>query len=413
MLGKTFHDFKIVKKIGEGNMGEVYLATQLSLERLVALKIIEDTSAGVHSRFQREAKSAAAVQHPNIVNIFMVGHQENFSYIAMEYVEGSSLEEMIKNEALQEEMIWRVALQICKGLQAALKAGIIHRDIKPGNILLTTENVAKLADFGLSKKINDQNHLTHNGVILGTPNYMSPEQASGREIDFRSDIYSLGASIYQAITGNLLFTGKSVFDVLFKHKMEPAVHPQEYVSHLKKETSFILAKMLNKNPDDRYQSYGDLTADITALLQEKSLPFADANDAVSVYQYNPNIKKEGGGFTKLVQSIYGFFSSSSKIMSASSSRIKPNQLNSIILVSGLSMERMQKHLQKYNSICLHLVSALPELVRHLKIQSSLVILDSNYLGPSYCKFSQHLKARISSIAHFYTRPFRYSYTKSQ
>lgn len=295
MIGATFDGFKVLKGLGKGNMGEVYLGLQESLERHVALKIIytsEETSSQVLTRFLQEAKLTASIQHPNVVSIYSTARYEKFAYIAMEYVQGETLDFYIEQQRFTEEKAYEILLQLCRGLYAASQQKIIHRDIKPGNILIAqNQGIAKLVDFGLCKKIEDEDwKMTQKGAILGTPGYISPEQASGSTLDFRSDIYSLGATFYHLLTGQPLFLGKSVLDILCKHKYEEPPHPWEHDPQLKLESSYILAKMLYKKPEDRYQSYQEIFQDIEALLHHQPLIYASKKDMHQVYRANDQLK---------------------------------------------------------------------------------------------------------------------------
>jgi serine/threonine protein kinase/formylglycine-generating enzyme required for sulfatase activity len=290
MIGKSFNDYTILEPLGSGGMSKVYLAFQKSLEREVAIKIItfsspQQMSKDIVERFLREAKLAGSLQHPNIVNIYSAGSEENFFYLAMEYVQGNSLAVEIAKNPLPEADVWNIAAQMCLALQVAMQNQIIHRDIKPANILLNDKKVAKLTDFGISKKMNEQSDLTQVGIVLGTPEYMSPEQASCDTLDCRSDIYSLGATLYHAITGHPMFKGEAL-DVMFKHKFEPVRFPDMDIPFLSKESTAILGKMLNKQPKDRYQTHDDLLADIRALLNHKPLVIARGASAFMVYRGN-------------------------------------------------------------------------------------------------------------------------------
>ncbi|MEX2664734.1 serine/threonine-protein kinase [Candidatus Uabimicrobium amorphum] len=307
IVGTTFDDYTVKKLLGKGNMAEVYLAHQNSLQRDVALKILRRTnnleSDDSIGRFLREARLAASIQHPNIVNIYSIGNKEAFCYIAMEYVCGYPLEDIIEKGPLEEEDTWLIALQVADALKCALVKDIIHRDIKPANILMT-ENQAKVTDFGLSKRKNDQ-ELTQAGLILGTPSYMSIEQATGGDVDHRSDIYSLGATLYKTITGRLLFTANSVIDVLYKHRYEKTVDPIEYVPSLSYKSSFIIAKMIQKDPNERYQSYDELLCDVHCLLDEKPLIYANEKCAHNIYFDKPIERKVFSKTSRLTQRIVG------------------------------------------------------------------------------------------------------------
>ncbi|NIP28455.1 MAG: serine/threonine protein kinase, partial [Phycisphaerae bacterium] len=205
MTGKTIAHYKILEKLGEGGMGEVYLAEDTELDRKVALKFLpprftEDPD--VNARFRHEAKAAAALNHPNIVTIHQIGEYESRAFIAMEYVEGHTLTTLAKVSNLRK--ILDYTMQICEGLAAAHKSGIVHRDIKPDNILIDNEGRVKIADFGLAKA-RGRTKLTEEASTLGTLDYMSPEQLSGADVDQRSDIWAVGVVLYEMITGRLPF----------------------------------------------------------------------------------------------------------------------------------------------------------------------------------------------------------------
>ncbi len=276
LSGKTIHDFTLLECLGCGAMGCVYRAIQNSLEREVAIKIILLNSPSTESheskeRLHREAKLSASLVHPNIVAVYAAGRFEEIFYIVMEYVKGESLQKKLTSIGRFPEFVsWEIGLQICKALDAAYSKGIIHRDVKPANILIDEKNVVKLTDFGLSKKNNDT-LLTHPGTILGTPSYMSPEQAAGANVDFRADIYSLGATIYHLITGNYLFSGEDILNIMYKHRYESPVPPSIHIPGLQPETEKILLKMIEKKPEDRYQTYTELQLAIEKLLEKKNI----------------------------------------------------------------------------------------------------------------------------------------------
>ncbi|WP_372370555.1 serine/threonine-protein kinase [Candidatus Uabimicrobium sp. HlEnr_7] len=338
---KIIHNYNIIRLLGRGGMGEVYLAKQNDLERLVALKIIYKTmQIDFIQRFKREAKIAAALQHPHIVNIYNIGEENDFFYIAMEYVEGQDMQQILKDGALPEAEVWReIVLPVCSALLVAANKNIIHRDIKPANLLFNINGHVKLTDFGLSKIIADGNGITSEGTVLGTPEYMSPEQATHNDIDFRSDIYSLGATIYHLLTNRKVFAGKHFVDVLLKHKSEPVIPPQEYATHLKMATSRILGKMLAKLPEDRYQRYEDIIIDVEALLQNKPLIIAKETKILSIYAYNPEKKKTTTERLKT----WLMSSKQSEIDSSTTSRIIKGTITSRII---LSMKEKPKNAKK-------------------------------------------------------------------
>lgn len=264
-------DFRIIKKLGEGGMGEVFLASHPKLEE-IALKIIQETPNNDIRRFLREAKITASLDHPNIVRVYQIGQEENKFYMAMEYLDGMTLDKRIRYSVLTEKLSWEICQQICCGLQFAWEKKIIHRDIKPENIFLT--DTAKIMDFGISKYYDERIQLTQTGAIMGTPLYISPEQSDGQLIDCRSDIYSLGVTIYEAITGIVPFHGNGVIDIIYKHRFATPENPKVYSQDLCDASCQIIAKMLQKDPNDRYQRYEHIVEDIELLKQKKDLKHA-------------------------------------------------------------------------------------------------------------------------------------------
>ena len=281
---KRLGNFQIIEKLGVGGMGVVYKARQLSMDRFVALKVLPRRLARDRSfieRFLREARSAARLNHPNIVQGIDVGEAEGLYYFAMELVVGESLKDRLKRAGrLSQVEALGIAKQVALGLEHANAHHITHRDIKPDNILLTRSGVrqahpalspskggvAKLADLGLAKRKSDVAVTQHGGPI-GTPLYMSPEQARGKDdVDIRSDIYSLGATLYHAVVGSPPFTGPNSTAIITKHLFEKPPSPRAAVPELTEGFSSVLLKMLAKEPRQRYQSPTDLLEDINRLL---------------------------------------------------------------------------------------------------------------------------------------------------
>lgn len=383
MIGKTFQDFTVLRILGKGGMGIVYLALQNSLDREVALKVI-DTSSPLYdpssmNRFLREAKLAASLNHPNIVSIYSAGQEKDFLYIAMEYIKGNSLDERIRKGNLHEVFIWEIAWQICQALQTALQGNIIHRDIKPANILITHSGEAKLADFGLSKRTSDEMNLTSAGVILGTPNYMSPEQIFGDKIDFRSDIYALGATIYHALTKNTLFSGNNVYDIVHKHRYEKAKAIQEYDPTLKEQSNHVLMKMLEKNPNDRYQSYSELMNDIETFFFSSEEPV--------IKDKMVDVSSMGKMKKPFVQSFLPFFAQENKSQT------------DFLLVSSIQTRGIQKESDsmayKQNVIKVLSISELEVYLNQKK--DSTVILDLDSLELQMIEFCNFLKEKFPLV----------------
>ena len=266
--GVTVGGFEIIRMLGEGGMGEVYLAKQLSLNRNVALKILPaqmKMRRGVTERFFKEVQLLARLDHANIVMAFEAGEDSGVFYLAMGYVKGESLDQKLRREGPLEE---DVALQMAGKLAGALDYAwrehkLLHRDIKPANIMLTDSGEIKLMDFGLAKCLAEDVSLTVSGAVIGTPNYMSPEQVEGRsELDCRADIYSLGATVYHMVTGKLPFAGSSIMETLRRQVNEMLPDPRTVNPAVSENCVTLLEIMLSKNRDQRHQDYKALGGDI-------------------------------------------------------------------------------------------------------------------------------------------------------
>jgi len=264
--------FELLEKIGQGGMGAVYRASQVNMGRFVALKLMRPKLARDKrylERFLREARASAKLSHPNIVEGIDAGRDKGYYYFAMEFVDGDSLRRIIDREGpLPEQRCIEIGIQMARALEHAAKFGMVHRDVKPENILVEHDTgVAKLADLGLIKSSAAADmSVTQMGVALGTPNYISPEQAKGEEnIDIRSDIYSLGATLYHAATGTLPFDGKSAPVVLSQHLSAPLDPPQHRNPELSIRFSRVIQKMMAKKPEHRYQTPTELIAEFERI----------------------------------------------------------------------------------------------------------------------------------------------------
>jgi len=262
-------------------MGEVYLAEDSRLDRRVALKILPEEFAADAERmrrFVREAKAASALNHPNIITIYEIGEAEKTHFIATEYIEGETLHKWLRSERLNFKDVLDAGIQTASALQAAHNAGIVHRDIKPENVMIRPDGLVKILDFGIAKLTEKKPELidaeaatavkggTSPGMIIGTANYMSPEQARGREIDMRSDIFSFGVCLYEMLTGRLPFTGENAMDVIgsILHK-EPAPIDETAAPQ---ELRRIVEKCLRKDREERYQTTKDLLVDLKDIKQD-------------------------------------------------------------------------------------------------------------------------------------------------
>jgi len=273
MIGKTISHYTILEKLGEGGMGVVYKAEDTELKRMVALKFLPLNVASddeLRKRFINEAQTASALNHPNICTIHAVEASDDQPFIAMEFVAGRELKEMVegyRDAPMPGADVLDYATQIAEGLQAAHKQGIVHRDIKPANIMVTDDGLVKVMDFGLAKK-KGQPALTKTGSTLGTVAYMSPEQARNEEVDHRSDIFSFGAVLYELCSGRQPFAGDYEAATLYSviHE-EPEALPDSIPSDLQS----VVLKCLEKEADERYQNVEDMLVDLKALhsVQEK------------------------------------------------------------------------------------------------------------------------------------------------
>lgn len=264
LVGTTLHHYRIGEPLGKGAMGAVYRARDLSLDRPVAIKMIRGSFDNPleHERLLQEARAQARLNHPNIVHIHYIGDAsvgESASegiFLAMELVEGRTMGQLLKEgRRLSAEEVRRAMLQVARGLRAAHRAGFIHRDIKPCNLLMDRDGTLKITDFGLARPIHNEGTIGTEGVIVGSPEYMSPEQGAVDAVDHRSDMYSLGATFYHLLVGRPVFEGASVVGIIQQHLDAPVPPlPKELPAPLAK----ILKRLLAKDPADRYASYDEL-----------------------------------------------------------------------------------------------------------------------------------------------------------
>jgi serine/threonine protein kinase len=255
--------YEIVQKLGAGAFGTVYKATDQDLGRPVAIKTIrlEGLAASQASledllaRFKREAQVAARLKHPNIVTIYEIGNAEGLSYISMEFVDGVGLDRVIRTSGkMSVERAASIGAQVADALAYAQKHNVVHRDIKPANIMIEAGDRVKVADFGIAKVTDSVDHLTATGSLLGTPSYMSPEQAQGRKVDGRSDLFSLGCIVYEMVAGQKAFRGDNLTAIMFKIITEEPPSLRELDPTVSDEMIRIIGKALAKAPETRYQS---------------------------------------------------------------------------------------------------------------------------------------------------------------
>lgn len=290
MIGKTISHFKILKKLGAGGMGEVYLAEDTRLDRKVALKFLPlhftaDTES--LARFEREAKATAALNHPNIITVHEIGDHENQTFIAMEYVEGESLRERMAKELSLNEILDLVT-QICAGLGKAHQADVVHRDIKPENIMIDRDGRVRILDFGLAK-LKGVTKLTREASTLGTLNYMSPEQFQALEVDHRTDIWSLGVILYEMITGEMPFTGEYEAAVMYSVLNEDMAAITSSQFDVPDQLQQVVNAALAKNADERYQHVDELLADLKKLFLVDDVSTAKSSSQKSTVTASNNL----------------------------------------------------------------------------------------------------------------------------
>ena len=268
--------YELIEKIGDGGMAIVYKARCRLLNRYVAIKILKPEytkDVKVLDNFRRESQAAASLSHPNIVNIYDVGKEGNIHYIVMELVEGETLADMIDQEApMPYKKVINITRQIAAGLSFAHKNNIIHRDIKPHNILMTKDGVAKIADFGIAKAISESTimkNTTSDDMVMGSVHYFSPEQARGGYVDAKSDIYSLGIVMYEMLTGRVPFDGDSPVAIALMHMNDPMTPPSYYVSGIPPRLENIILKATDKVQVNRFASVDELIRELDNIAPER------------------------------------------------------------------------------------------------------------------------------------------------
>ena len=281
MIGQTISHYKILEKLGEGGMGIVYKAHDSELDRAVAMKFLPQyltSDAAEKERFHHEARAASALNHPNISTIYEIKEFESQIYLAMEYVEGKTLKQLIEADPLPIKKALDTAIQVCDGLGAAHEKGVVHRDIKSDNIMVTPKGQVKIMDFGLAK-VKGATKLTKAGSTLGTAAYMSPEQAQGEEVDQRSDIFSFGVVLYELLTSKLPFRGEHHAALMYSLINEDPVPIARFNEKVTPEIERIVSKALAKDKEDRYQHVDEMLADIRR--ERKHLEYARAGYATT------------------------------------------------------------------------------------------------------------------------------------
>jgi len=284
--------YEVLDRIGAGGMAIVYKAKDLLLNRVVTIKVLREQFVSDEDfirRFRREAQSAASLSHPNIVSVYDVGKEGDTEYIVMEYVEGRNLKELIREYApLSTDQSINLGRQITEAIQNAHEHHIIHRDIKPHNILVTADGHAKVTDFGIARAVSSAT-VTHTGDIIGSVHYLSPEQAKGLLSNEQSDIYSLGIVLYELVTGRVPYDGETPITIALKHLQEQPVLPSVINPRIDKEFEAVIMRAIAKSPEQRYLSAKDLLADLNHIqagrpIARVAIPLADGSEATQTHK---------------------------------------------------------------------------------------------------------------------------------
>src|SRR2546429_5066203 len=292
LIDRVFDKRYVIKrKLGSGGMADVYLAEDQDLGRPAALKLVEDRHSSDEQfveRFRREAQSAAGLNHPNIVSIFDRGRAEGTYYIAMEYLDGRTLKELlVRNGPTPVPIAIDYARQIIGALSFAHRNGIIHRDIKPHNIVVGGDGRLKVTDFGIARSGTSQ--MTEVGSIVGTAQYLSPEQARGAPVDPRSDLYSLGVVLYELLTGTVPFSGDTPVEIAMKHLSTVPEPPSAHRAEIPRDLDYVVMRALAKDPAERYQSAEEMSADLARVQRGSHVSPATEEAATAIISRPPPV----------------------------------------------------------------------------------------------------------------------------
>ena len=299
MKGQKINDrYQIIKSIGEGGMANVYLAYDTILDRDVAVKILRGDLSNDEKfvrRFQREALNASSLSHPNIVEVYDVGEDNGQYFIVMEYIEGKNLKDLLKKRGkLTVTEVVDIMSQISDGLSIAHDSYIIHRDIKPQNIMILENGMVKITDFGIAMAMN-ATQLTQTNSVMGSVHYLPPEQASGKGSTLKSDIYSMGILMYELLTGSLPYRGENAVEIALKHLKEPLPSIREELEDIPQSVENVILKSASKNPKNRYNDAREMYEDLKTVLDESR-----ENEERHEYQY-PELDNDGKKFTKQIE----------------------------------------------------------------------------------------------------------------
>jgi WD40 repeat protein len=374
--------YEILGELGHGGMGTVYQARQLSLKRLVALKVIRSgpyTEPQQLARFRAEAEAAAGLQHPNIVQIYEIGEQDGWPYFSLEYMDGGSLAARLAGKPQPPRAAAQLVETVARAVHFAHERGIIHRDLKPANILLVrretptgmgsavaggielTEWVPKITDFGLAKHREAEEGQTQSGVIMGTPNYMAPEQAEGKakQVGPTADVYALGAILYEMLTGRPPFQGETVWETLEQVRNEEPIAPTRLQPRLPRDLETICLKSMAKNPARRYATAGQLADDLGRFCRREPIQARPVGAAERVWRWCRRYPAQAGLVATATALVLAIVVASSLIALASTARERDRSREA--LVQGLQLIRAQSHTDGWSCEAWELVIAAAKL----------------------------------------------------
>jgi serine/threonine protein kinase len=264
--------YEILDMVGKGGMGEVYRVYDLNVAEVMALKLLLPNIASddnIIKRFTNELKLARKIAHRNVCKMYDLNEDDGVPYITMEHVSGEDLKSLIKSEGrLPEEYVIDIVIQVCEGLAEAHKSGVVHRDLKPQNLMIDERATVKILDFGIARSMEARG-MTRTGMMIGTPEYISPEQAEGEESDQRSDIYSLGVILYEMITGRVPFKGDTALSVALKHKTQIPLAPRKLNPVISDGLSQVILTCMQKDKESRYQEVRELLTDLIRLKEKR------------------------------------------------------------------------------------------------------------------------------------------------